>query len=270
MPAARTRLVLLGQDRIESASQELALAALMLRSTRLDSAEVVRVYVAQEPTVAFTARDLRSPTIGAAVKAAHAAGFTTVVRSPGGRMVAYDSGAVVIDHVDRTTGLGAAGWTTFAENAMAHRSVLARLGIADVRVGQVDGEYCPGEFSVNVAGAVKIVGSAQRVTPGGSLFSTVVQVDLTDRVRAVITEVSAALGYELRASSVGGARDYLPSLTAGAVAAAFAEDYRSRLSASDGQLPAELVTQAITARPHNSDPEPFHVDDWARANAAPA
>lgn len=270
MSSEHTRLVVLGQDRIERSSQELALAALMLRSPRLATAEIVRVYVPQEPTVAFTARDLRRPTIGDAVKAARAAGFTAAVRSPGGRMVAYDSGAVVIDHVDRTTGLRAAGSTTFAENAMAHRSVLERLGLADVRVGQVDGEYCPGEFSVNVAGAVKVVGSAQRVTAGGSLFSTVVQVDLTERVRAVVTEVSAALGYDLRASSVGGVRDFTPSLTAGAVAAAFAEDYRSRLSVSDGQLPTELVTQAITARPDSRYPGPFHVDDWVRANAVPA
>lgn len=262
--------MLLGQDRIEKSSQEMALAALMLRSPLLATAEVIRVYVPQEPTVAFTARDLRRPTIGDAVKAVHAAGFTAVVRSPGGGMVAYDSGAVVIDHVDRTTGLDAAGSTTFAENAIAHRAVLERLGLADVRVGQVDGEYCPGEFSVNVGGAMKIVGSAQRVTAGGSLFSTVVQVDLTERVRTVITEVSAALGYDLRASSIGGVRDFMPSLTAGAVAAAFAEDYRSRLSASDRQLPTELVTQAITARPDSRYPEPFHVDDWVRANAVPA
>lgn len=133
-------------------------------------------------------------------------------------MVAYDSGAVVIDHLDSTTDIRHAGSATFAANAESHVRVLRGLGDVDARVGEVDGEYCPGEFSINVGGTVKVVGSAQRVTATGSLFSTVVQVAVSDRVRAVITDVSAALGYDLRQSSIAGLADYAPALTADQVA----------------------------------------------------
>lgn len=221
------------------------------------------MYVAQGPTVAFSARDLRSPGIVAATALARAAGFATVVRSPGGQMVAYDDGAVVIDHVDRTAGLEAAGGTVFRTNAEAHVAVLTGLGLRDARIGPVEGEYCPGEYSVNVGGRAKVIGSAQRVVGSGTLFSTIVQVALSERVRAVITDVSAALGYELRPSSVTGIGDHL-STTPARVATAFAEDYRRRLGTADLELPPELVDDAARAEAEVGDPLPFRVDDWAR------
>jgi lipoate-protein ligase A len=241
---------------------ELVVPALLLRAPTATWSELVHVYVPHGPTVAFSGRDLRSPGIAAATEVARAAGFETVVRSPGGRMVAYDSGAVVIDHLDRTTGIRHAGSATFADNAENHARVLRGLGDVDARVGEVDGEYCPGEYSINVGGTAKIVGSAQRVTATGSLFSTVVQVVVSDRVRAVIADVSDALGYDLRRSSIAGLADYAPALTADAVATAFAADYRTRLGLTDGQLPAGVVMHASAV----TGGSPFHVDDWTRAN----
>ena len=251
------------------ACQELALPALILRNPTVAPQGIVHVYVPREPTVAFSARDLRSPGIGDAVSVARERGFRPVVRSPGGRMIAYDSGAVVIDRVTRTAGLEVPGRQTFACTALANVSVLQRLGVADVRVGKVDGEYCPGEFSVNVAGAVKVVGSAQRIVSGGALLSTVVQVDLTDEVRSTIDAVSAALGYNLRVSSIGGLRQFVPALSPEAVAEAFVQDCRSRHEMPNGQLPEELVEHALTARLDPQSQGPFHVDDWVRATSLP-
>ncbi|NUT53012.1 MAG: hypothetical protein HOV94_37845, partial [Saccharothrix sp.] len=95
-----------------SAVSELVTPALLLRSPSAAWSELVHVYVPRGPVVAFSGRDLRSPGIAAATEVARAAGFEPVVRSPGGRMVAYDSGAVVIDHLDRTTGIRHAGSST--------------------------------------------------------------------------------------------------------------------------------------------------------------
>jgi lipoate-protein ligase A len=243
---------------------DLVVPALLLRTPGPAWSQLVHIYVPQGPTVAFSGRDLRSPGIAKATELARAAGFEPVVRSPGGRMVAYDSGAVVIDHLDATTDIRQAGRSTFAANAESHVRVLRGLGDIDARVGEVDGEYCPGEFSINVENDTKVVGSAQRVTATGSLFSTVVQVVVSDRVRAVLTDVSDALGYDLRQSSIAGLADYAPALTAAEVAAAFVADYRDRLDMTDGRLPAEIVAHASTVSP--GGPPPFHVDDWTRAN----
>ncbi|SDG61472.1 Lipoate-protein ligase A [Lentzea fradiae] len=244
------------------ATTELVVPALLLRAPEAAWSELVHVYVPQGPTVAFSGRDLRSPGIAAATEVAHEAGFATVVRSPGGRMVAYDEGAVVIDHLDRTTGLRHAGSATFAANAESHVQVLRALGDVDARVGEVDGEYCPGEYSINVGGVAKVVGSAQRITATGSLFSTVVQVTVSDRVRAVLAAVSDALGYELTRSTVAGLTDYAPTLTPAEVAAAFSKDYLSRLGAVEGMLPSGVAEHASAAR----GAAPFRVDDWTRSH----
>lgn len=259
-----TGLVALGHSdtRVEHASQELAVPALVLRAPTLLVDELVHIYVPHEPTVAFTARDLRSPSIGRAVAVAQELGFAPVVRSPGGRMVAYDSGSVIIDHVDRNAGLQAAGPQSFEATAKVHTAVLSGIGVPDVRVGQVAGEYCPGEFSVNLAGAVKVVGGAQRVTPRGALFSTVVQVEMAERVREAIIQVSAALGYELRPSTIGGVSDVTSGVTPAALAAAFHQDYQDRLGLRPGVLPPDLVAMARSAITADGL---FHVDNWVRA-----
>jgi octanoyl-[GcvH]:protein N-octanoyltransferase len=266
--AKNTRLLVSGST--VCAVAELVIPALLLRAPKPGWSQLVHIYVPHGPVVAFSARDLRSPGIAAATEVARSAGFETVVRSPGGRMVAYDSGAVVIDHLDSTTDIRHAGRSTFAENAESHARVLRGLGDIDARVGEVDGEYCPGEFSVNVEGTTKVVGSAQRVTANGSLFSTVVQVTVSDQVRAVIEAVSEALGYDLRASSIAGLADYAPALTADRVATAFASDYRERLDLTDARLPAEVIAHASTVAPGVNGTSPFHVDDWTRANPLPS
>lgn len=245
---------------------DLVLPAVLLRAPQTSWSELVHVYVAHGPTVAFTSRDLRSPGIDRAVAIARRSGFETAVRSPGGRMVAYDSGAVVIDHLTRTSGLRGAGEEVFARNAASHAEVLRGIGGLDARVGEVEGEYCPGQYSVNVAGQVKIIGSAQRVVSTGTLFSTVVQVAVTDPVRAVIVAVSQALGYPLRVGTIGGLTDQVPTLTSDGVAAAFAADYRERLDMSDGEIPPAALAHAATAADVDRGGPPFHVEGWTRAH----
>lgn len=251
---------------VPSAASDLLVPALLLRSVRTTWTELVHVYVAHGPTVAFSSRDLRSPGIVRATGIARGAGFEAVVRSPGGRMVAYDEGAVVIDHLTRSADLRQAGSSTFALNAGSHVDVLRSLGDVDARIGAVEGEYCPGEFSVNVSGRFKVIGSAQRITGTGALFSTVVQVAMSDRVREVIVAVSAALGYELRESSIGALADAVPELTAHDVAEAFAGDYRRRLAMTDAEFPSAVVDHASHAGTTDEDERPFDVDAWARAN----
>ncbi|MDX8035400.1 hypothetical protein SK803_34765 [Lentzea sp. BCCO 10_0856] len=269
MPTANNLTRLLVSGSTACAVTELVIPALLLRTPNAPWSQLVSIYVPHGPTVAFSGRDLRSPGITKATRVARSAGFETVVRSPGGRMVAYDSGAVVIDHLDSTTDIRHAGSATFAANAESHVRVLRELGDVDARVGEVDGEYCPGEFSINVGGTAKVVGSAQRVTATGSLFSTVVQVVVSDQVRAVIEDVSEALGYDLRHSSIAGLADYAPGLTADEVATSFKADYRRRLDLTDGQVPAEVVAHASTVTPNGDGTSPFHVDDWTRANPMP-
>lgn len=248
---------------------ELSLPAILLRGCVLPE-DLVSVYVPSAPTVAFTARDLRSPGIERATAIARAHGFAAGTRSPGGKMVAYDSGAVVVDHLAATSASNPSGSALFSAHATHHARVLGSLGSLDTRVGEVPGEYCPGEYSVNVGGVVKVLGSAQRIVRQGSLFSTVIQVELSTAVREVITEVSAALGYELRESSLGGLAEFSPGLTAAEVREVLRDDYRHRLGLIDAAVPRAALCQAQAAADAGQTlplgERPFPVDDWTRAH----
>lgn len=245
--------------------QQLALPALLLRTPATASREFVLVYVPSRPVVAFTTKDARRPGFANACKVASDHGFAHAVRSPGGQMVAYDSGSVVVDHLTRSKDLRGVNQRAFEEHAVALAQVLRGLGASDVRVGELSGEYCPGRFSVNLGGVTKVAGSAQRVTGDGSLFSTVVQVTLSQCVRDVIEAVSESLGYVLEPGTVGGLSENVPTITSSDVARALVHDYQTRLVASEAPLPRSLVGLVLEIGTDVLDV--FSVDDWARGIA---
>jgi lipoate-protein ligase A len=143
----------------------------------------------------------------------------------GGKLAAYHAGSVVIDHVLRTGSAVEGLHVRFREFAELHAGVLAGLGL-DVSIGEVPGEYCPGEFSLNIGGRNKVAGSAQRVTRDGWVFSTVIQVNGAERLREVLTDCYAALGYELDPSTVGALEDLRPGVSTREVVEAMLRAYR--------------------------------------------
>lgn len=186
---------------------------------------VVRVY-APPPTVAMSRRESRMPGFAQASAACVERGFAPVVRPTGGRAVAYDESCIVFDLIERE---GAAGpvvpagasapaasagapvpvvgpQALFARVGDALVTALGRLG-ADARVGDVPGEYCPGEFSINARGAVKLVGTSQRAVRGARLLSGMVPLGAIDHLVDVLREVNAALGLEWDAATFGTLRD---------------------------------------------------------------
>jgi octanoyl-[GcvH]:protein N-octanoyltransferase len=169
------------------------------------------------PTAAFSRRDSLAPGFPDAAAAAADHGYAAVVRPAGGRLAAYHREAVVVDlvapHPDPRVGLR----ERFAEAASALADGLRLLGV-DARPGPVPGEYCPGEFSVNARGATKLVGTAQRLTKYGYLFSVVVLVGDPEPVRAVLAATYPLLGLDWDPATVGAVADEVPEVTVAEVA----------------------------------------------------
>jgi lipoate-protein ligase A len=180
------------------------------------------------PTAAFSRLDSLLPGHPAAATAAARHGFSPVVRPAGGRLAAYHRDALVLDlvapHRDPLPGLR----ERFAVAADCLVAQLRLLGV-DARSGPVPGEYCPGEYSVNARGTTKLVGTAQRMTRYGFLFSAVVLVRDPEPVRAVLSETYPLLGLTWDPSTGGCVADHVPGITVDEVAAALAEPLR-RLS----------------------------------------
>jgi lipoate-protein ligase A len=203
-------------------AHDVALGPALLRHGLGEARDILRVYSPQ-PTAAFSRRDTLRPGYPAAADAVRRFGFAPVVRPQGGSLAAYHRGSVVVDHVHRAEQASPEPVERFQRFAALHAALLVRLG-ADARIGPVAGEYCPGEYSIN-AGGMKIVGSAQRVTRDGWLFSTVIQVSGARLLREVLTAAYSELGYDFEPATVGALDDVVSGVTVPAVAVAVRAAY---------------------------------------------
>jgi octanoyl-[GcvH]:protein N-octanoyltransferase len=158
--------------------------------------------------VAFAKRDALSPGYPGALAAARAGGFGAILRLAGGRAAVFHEGTLELAHAvpdpDPKPGIH----ERFEATATLIARALRELGV-DARVGEVPGEYCPGRWSVNAAGARKLAGTGQRVVAGGSHTGAVIVVDGAERVRSVLEPVYTALGLEWDARTVGAVEDEL-------------------------------------------------------------
>jgi lipoate-protein ligase A len=166
---------------------------------------VLRLY-RPAPTLAFGRLDALRPGFPDAMAAARAHGFEPVIRAPGGHAVAYHEGCLGIDELLGEADPIAGMHDRFARTGERLAAALRTLGV-DARVGPVPGEFCPGEFTVNARGAVKLIGTAQRVLRHASLLAASVAVTGADRLRDVLVDVYAALELDMDPATAGGVED---------------------------------------------------------------
>lgn len=187
----------------------------------------LRIYRPQ-PVVAFGRRDELNPRYVQAARASSDHGFVPLVRKVGGHAAAYHTGCLVIDHFQPATDAITGNNERFGIFGQMYADALTSLG-APAAVGEIPGEYCPGEYSVHGifsdGAKTKLVGTAQRVVAGAWWFSAGVVVDGSAELRAVAVDVYQALGLDLNPSTVGALTDINPEITAEDVEDAIIEAY---------------------------------------------
>lgn len=177
-------------------------------------ADMLRLY-RPEPTVAFGQRDTKLAGFGRAEQVSAEHGFVPAVRKAGGRAAAYHRGTLVVDHLQREDDAIAGAKARFGLFGDLFAQALQSVGV-DAAVGEIPGEYCPGEFSVygsGPAGRIKLVGTAQRVVSGAWLFSSVIVVENSAPIRGVLTGTYAALGLDWDPATAGAAQDLVQGVT---------------------------------------------------------
>jgi lipoate-protein ligase A len=210
-----------------TAAGELEFSRALLRGVAAgELAPTLRVY-RPPATVAFGKLDAIRPGYEAAREAAAAHGFEPVLRAPGGHAAAYHEQSLGLDLVFASADPipHVHEWFRHAGEKLA--AALASLGV-DARVGAVAGEYCPGAYSVNARGRVKLVGTAQRVVRGASLLGATVVVRDGARVRAVLADVYHALELKWDESTAGAVEDEVPGVTVDDVERAVLAAYGAR------------------------------------------
>lgn len=162
--------------------------------------------------VAFGPRDRVAPGFAEAVEAARAQGFGVVERLAGGRAAIFHEGTIAFSWVIPD----AAPRERIRErfDAITEIAVEAFRGLGvDARVGEVPGEYCPGEDSVNARGRVKIMGVGQRVIARAAHIGGVIVVEGSDLIREVLLPVYAALSIEWDPATTGSLAEEVPGLS---------------------------------------------------------
>ncbi|MFQ4149069.1 lipoate--protein ligase family protein [Arthrobacter sp. LAPM80] len=180
-----------------------------------------------EPTVAFGQRDARLPGFAAAQDAARRNGFVPAVRRAGGRAAAYHQGTLIVDHIQPESDAIAGAKARFGLFGDMFAQALRSLGL-DAGVGEIPGEYCPGEFSVygrSGTFSTKLIGTAQRVVSGAWLFSSVIVVENSAPIRRVLVDSYAELGLAWDPATAGAAEDLVPGITVDDVEAAVLAAY---------------------------------------------
>lgn len=215
---------------------------------RVGAGEVPESFRLHRPgrEVAFGRHDVISPGYGAAVAAALRRGFAAVERLAGGRAAVFHEGTLAfswtVPHHDPMTGIH----ERFRAVAGLVAAALQRLGV-EARVGEVPGEYCPGTYSVNVAGTWKVAGIGQRLSRGAAHLGGVVVVEGAGEVVQVLRPVYAALGLAWRPETTGAVADHA-AVTVADVAEALVDELNGATRVVHGVI--DPATAALARELH--------------------
>lgn len=233
-----------------SPSLDTAVSHALLRMAADGShSESLRLYRPGD-VVAFGKRDVISDGFTKAVESAAGCGFASVIRMAGGRAAVFHRETIAF------------AWTIptpTPRDAIAERfeglsgllvEAFRDLG-ADARIGEIPGEYCPGEFSVNIGGLTKVMGVGQRLIAGAAHVGGVIVVDQGARIADVLVPVYRDLGLEWDPHTSGDLASAVPGLTWSDVHEAVLRSFRGIGDIEPGSIPPEALTRARDLEPQH-------------------
>jgi lipoate-protein ligase A len=200
--------------------------------------------------VAFAKRDAVTDGYDEAVRAARAQGFEATLRLAGGRAAVFHNGTMEIGHAAPEHEPRAGIHDRFERTAARLARALRRLGV-DARVGEVPGEYCPGRYSVNARGAVKLAGIGQRIVAGGSHTGVVLVVTGEQRINDVLRPVYDALELTWEPHVTGSVATESPGASWDAVRDALLAEYARDYELVEGSLDSETLALARSLAPEH-------------------
>jgi octanoyl-[GcvH]:protein N-octanoyltransferase len=201
--------------------------------------------------VVFGPRDRVAPGFPRAVAAARDHGFASIERLAGGRAAVFHEGTIAFSWAIPDPSAREGIRARFDEIAAILVEAVRSLGV-DARIGEVSGEYCPGEHSVNARGKTKLVGVGQRIVKDAAHVGGVVVVSGSDRIRDVLIPVYDFLGLDWDPATTGSLSDELPGITWDATEQAIENAFAARYDLVDGRVPDQTRALAGTLAPRHS------------------
>jgi octanoyl-[GcvH]:protein N-octanoyltransferase len=229
--------------------------------TAVSRAILSRVAAGEEPetlrlhrparVVAFGPKDRLAPGYHQAIEAAAAMGFGAVQRLAGGRAALFHEGTIAFSWAIPNPLPREGIRPRFEELASIMVGAFGSLGV-DARVGEVPGEYCPGEFSVNARGRTKLMGVGQRVVAGAAHVGGVVVVTSSALGRDVLVPVYRALGLEWDPETAGSLEDEVAGLSWDQAVEALRAAFSKRHDLVPGEVSPAVLALAEQLAPNHA------------------
>lgn len=224
--------------------------ATLIRGSAGEVGETFRLHVPGR-VLAFGKQDVIAEGYAEAVAASRRLGFVPVERLAGGRAAAFHEGTLSFSWMipDRDPRRGITQRYRDLSDLMVR--AFRRLGIVGA-VGEVPGEYCPGEYSVHVDGR-KVMGVGQRLSRHATHVGGVISVTDPSLLRRALIPVYQALDLDWDPATVGALVDAAPGLTLSeTVSAVFAEVAELGMTVRADHEPETLALASSLAREHLS------------------
>jgi octanoyl-[GcvH]:protein N-octanoyltransferase len=164
------------------------------------------------PTAAFSPQDTNHPDYAQIREQTRMRGFEPIERGTGGRLTLFDENALGITILSPHAAPHQHMIKRYEILSAAIATTLHRLGI-DARVGELPNEYCPGKYSVNAEGRIKLVGVAQRMNQRCLQMGAIISVTRSDEACAGIAEAYRDMGLNFDPKTYGAIADFKPTLT---------------------------------------------------------
>lgn len=197
------------------------------------------------PVLAFGMADRIQAGYPAAVRVAAAHGFAPVERLAGGRAAVFHEKTLAfswaIPEDDPRTGI-----TKRFELVSGMMKDAFRAMKIDARIGEIPGEYCPGQYSVNVGGVVKVMGVGQRLIKGAAHIGGVIVVDDGERVRDVLVPVYRALGVDWDPRTAGALADRSAGTKTSDVSKAVIAQLQKLADVEESLIPGRIIEKGRT------------------------
>ena len=190
--------------------------------------------------VGVTRPETRLPGFGKAVEAAQSLGFPVLVRNSGGGAVAANEGSISFSLTFPVEDLRHGLYERYAEGVDLVAAAIRRTGVA-AEGGEVEGEFCPGAYSVRSGGprGIKHAGLAQRVTRRAARLEALILVSKTAELVGVLERFYGALGLPFRRGSVGDLPASVPR-----VIEALVDEVRERYGGEEVAVAKDLLAKA--------------------------
>lgn len=163
------------------------------------------------PTAAFSPQDTTHPDYLSIKHQARANGFEPIERGTGGRLTMFDEHSLAVTIISAQAEPHQHTMKRYEIFAGAIAAALVNFGI-DARVGELLNEYCPGKFSINAEGRIKLVGIAQRMNRRCIQMGAIIAVERSDRACEAIADAYQAMGLAFDSATYGAISELQPNV----------------------------------------------------------